>query len=174
MADEKGYPKWAVNNTSTQANDPANEINRAKGQPNKIAPSSSINGGVQTVTDGKTKVTTDVAVQERENYHSRSGQWPPCINPQCKSYGRSHPNCLCYGAGSGEDLYENFAHGGQVCKGLHKDDCEHYASGGVIAENQKFQNDPNYALDHTAISHGLLGLLTKVGHSKSHDPHKHY
>lgn len=48
--------------------------------------------------------------------------YPPCINPSCKSYGKSHPNCRCYGGHSGtKGEHENmfFAEGGEV-KGIHK------------------------------------------------------
>ena len=57
-----------------------------------------------------------------------SGQkYPPCLNPQCKSYGKSHPNCRCWGPGGPEKLAE----GGDVehfCSGdnAHMPGCEHY------------------------------------------------
>lgn len=34
--------------------------------------------------------------------------------------------------------------------------------------------NPAAAVDSAAVSHGLLGLLTKVGRSKSENPHKHF
>lgn len=66
--------------------------------------------------------------------------YPPCINPSCKSYGHSHPNCRCYGGqsehtGSGEAGH--FAQGGEVndkyfCNDAraHFKDCEYYSDGG--------------------------------------------
>lgn len=68
--------------------------------------------------------------------------YPPCINPSCKSYGRSHPNCRCYGGisehtGSGEAGH--FAEGGEVEKEYYCDNnrphfknCEYYAGGGEV------------------------------------------
>ncbi len=55
----------------------------------------------------------------------------PCLNPHCKSYGHSHPNCRCYNGG------ESFAEGGEAKKEYYCDserkhfsNCE-YANGGV-------------------------------------------
>ena len=63
----EGYPKWAKDNTSTVPNDPANEINRAKGEPDKAAPSVKISGGTTTVGDGNSSTQysseTDPALQ---------------------------------------------------------------------------------------------------------------
>lgn len=57
----------------------------------------------------------------------------PCLNPQCKSYGKSHPNCLCYGGKQGNQL----AGGGEVEQYCSKDrphleGCEYYADGGGV------------------------------------------
>lgn len=51
----------------------------------------------------------------------------PCLNPNCKSHGRPHPNCRCYG----------FAEGGEVqhfCSGdrVHKEGCEYFKDGGAV------------------------------------------
>jgi hypothetical protein len=51
----------------------------------------------------------------------------PCLNPHCKSQGKPHPNCRCYG----------FAEGGKVesaCakKIKHEPKCEYYAEGGDV------------------------------------------
>src|ERR1700722_1592408 len=96
--------------------------------------------------------------------------WPDyvCRNPSCKSYGHSHPGCKC-GSPMGADQY---AQGG--CVGIHNEDCIHFASGGQIEEQTKFETDPIHAIGHAALSTGLLGLLTKTGHSKSEDPHRHF
>lgn len=64
-----------------------------------------------------------------------SPMYPPCINPSCKSYGRSHPNCRCYGGN--EYAYEKMAEGGEV-KGfcshgarVHEKGCEYFKDGGM-------------------------------------------
>lgn len=134
-------------------------------------------GKAKVVKDGKTEVTTDytgkddVARGVRQAYFFQHGVFPPCINTSCKSYGRPHPNCLCYGNHSDAGTF--YAQGGEVCSSSlgHHEKCEHYAGGGQIEENMRFHNNPVESLDHAAVHHGLLGLLTKVGHSK--DTHKH-
>ena len=63
------------------------------------------------------------------------GHTPPCINPSCKSYGHSHPNCRCYGGKMG--MYGGFAEGGEVEKEnfcdanrTHFKGCEYFKAGG--------------------------------------------
>jgi hypothetical protein len=207
--DSGGYAKWSTPNTSTVPNDPANQINRAKGKPNSpppatsglgasvnaaegkgLAPTISQSHGEQSITDGKTKVTTsvptgsghDFARMAREGYKTQHGVYPPCLNSYCRSYGKPHPNCLCYGNGSDEEWanrpeYNSFkAHGGMVCiPGPHHESCEHFADGGQVIENQKFQNQPQDSLDHAGLLNGLLHLLTKLGDNGKHqDPYKHF
>jgi hypothetical protein len=53
--------------------------------------------------------------------------YPPCINPSCKSFGKSHPNCRCYGG--------KFAKGGEVgnfcdVDRKHDNGCEYFKDGG--------------------------------------------
>lgn len=147
--------------------------------PSKAAPSVEYSesklgeGPTKTVKDGNTTVQSSFSSNQRESFHNTTGQWPPCINPSCKSYGRPHPNCMCY-PGHAEENSE-YAKGGEVCSSGHGhiEQCEHFASGGEIEENLKFHNDPSSALDHVAAKHGLLHIMTKTGHSKSEDPHKH-
>lgn len=60
----------------------------------------------------------------------------PCLNPNCKSHGRPHPNCRCYGrmAEGGKVMNLRYcAHG----KG-HQSDCEYFKDGGQV--EQKRQN----------------------------------
>lgn len=75
--------------------------------------------------------------------------YPPCINPSCKSYGRSHPNCRCYGGGGGSVGEQgHFAKGGEVSKEYYCDNnrphfkkCELYADGGPVSQPPP-QNPP--------------------------------
>jgi hypothetical protein len=72
--------------------------------------------------------------------------YPPCINPSCKSYGKSHPNCLCYGGNSqhsGTGEAGHFAEGGEVEKEYYCDNnrphfkkCEYYAEGGDVKDDK--------------------------------------
>lgn len=176
--DSGGYAKWSTPNTSTVPNDPANQINRAKGEPQKAAPGITFHKNIETINDG----TTDVVVDRLNRENPQAGtlgvekqHYPPCINPTCKSFGKSHPNCLCYSGPGGSSLEQgHFAQGGQVCNGPHHESCEYFADGGQIIENQKFQNQPQDSLDHVGAQHGLLHLLTKTGHNgRSENQHKH-
>lgn len=92
----------------------------------------------------------------------------PCLNPNCRSHGRPHPNCRCY-SGGGEDT-GHLAKGGMVshCStgAPHLEDCEYFASGGMA-------ESPAKALGHAAAHHGLSGMLKSVGHAKMADPDKH-
>lgn len=65
--------------------------------------------------------------------------YPPCINPSCKSFGRSHPNCRCYGGGHAKEGM--FAKGGEVkhfCMDgdkSHQQGCEYFAAGGMALDD---------------------------------------
>lgn len=102
--------------------------------------------------------------------------YPPCINPSCKSYGRSHPNCLCYGGvgpkhGVGEA--GNFAEGGEVeekyfCNDnrAHFKDCEYYSQGGHVKGVHKSSMDERT---------GEWAGESKAGeHVRSSDLRKHH
>lgn len=51
----------------------------------------------------------------------------PCKNPNCKSHGRPHPNCKCYGLAEGGEV-------GFYCDSNqpHQQGCEYYSDGGDI------------------------------------------
>lgn len=120
----------------------------------------------------------------------------PCNNPNCRSYGKPHPNCKCGGGGlrasagrtwekvkgvasSVAETYgasgasEGYANGGEVhhCSTLmpHDELCEHFANGGQVQENQQFAQDPALSLDHAIIAKGLHHVLSKSGHTRSQD-----
>lgn len=59
-----------------------------------------------------------------------AGKYLPCMNPSCKSHGKPHPNCRCWGQ---KEAF--FAGGGEVesyCGSdrAHNSDCEYFAEGG--------------------------------------------
>lgn len=83
--------------------------------------------------------------------------YEPCENRSCKSYGKPHPNCRC------------FAKGGSVCSGPHQPGCEYFADGGPVYQ----PSNPNVAIGHATIHHGLLGLLKNVGRASMASPEKH-
>lgn len=71
---------------------------------------------------------------------------PPCINPSCKSFGQSHPNCRCYGGKMG--MYGGYAKGGEVenfCSEdrKHEEGCEYYADGGGPV-GKDFEMSPDF------------------------------
>lgn len=63
----------------------------------------------------------------------------PCLNPNCKSHGKPHPNCHCY-----DGVGEHMAEGGEIteycAKGMpHKPGCEYYADGGDVPKYEDSQ-----------------------------------
>lgn len=77
----------------------------------------------------------------------------PCKNPSCKSHGRPHPNCHCYG---------NMAEGGEVshfCSEdrMHEETCEHFAVGGSVPSH-KHAGDSISSFFGDAGLHGLLKI----------------
>ena len=127
------------------------------------------------------KMGNDVAIGARQAYFKQHGSYPPCINTNCRSYGRRHDNCLCYGNTSDAGINYGMAKGGVVdghfcsTNRRHNPKCEYYAEGGDVLEQQapqQFQDNPEDTLWHAAVEHGLMGLLTDVGHKKLTDPGK--
>lgn len=82
----------------------------------------------------------------------------PCLNPNCKSHGKPHPNCRCYGS---------FAKGGVVghfCDNnlSHDKKCEHYT------EDKPQAGDAHHSVSSYLMKHGLHGLL-EMGSKPSDD-----
>jgi hypothetical protein len=109
--------------------------------------------------------------------------WPRyvCRNPSCKSYGKSHPHCRCGAPGTRETMSGHqqgyaYASGGEVhyCESCqpHQEGCEFLADGGEIEAHHEIETNPGLSVAHAAVTHGLLHVLTKTGHSKSEDPNK--
>lgn len=84
-------------------------------------------------------------------YHS-----PPCINPSCKSYGKPHPNCRCYGGkldvGRGGMMNQaRYAEGGEVksycdMKMPHQKGCAYYNEGtGEVKKEDEVAPEPTPA-----------------------------
>lgn len=65
------------------------------------------------------------------------GGYLPCLNPHCKSQGKSHPNCKCY---------SHMAEGGEAsfCGSprAHDEGCEYYADGGEVPMEDLPQEAP--------------------------------
>ena len=91
-------------------------------------------------------------VEGRSQYNWEHGI--PCSNPQCKSYGKPHPNCQCGGgiphaapsgaraAGPSKSVTSQYAEGGNVeddqqhpCDGPHEPSCEFYAGNSEVGKN---------------------------------------
>lgn len=77
----------------------------------------------------------------------------PCKNPNCKSHGKPHPNCHCYGA---------MAHGGDVshyCSEAraHDQACEYFAAGGQVVPNHE---DAHHSVSAYLAHGGLAGVLS--------------
>lgn len=68
--------------------------------------------------------------------------YPPCLNPSCKSFGKSHPNCRCYGGNPEGKESHLFAEGGAVEKEYycdanrtHRKGCEYFKDGGGVGSD---------------------------------------
>ncbi len=82
----------------------------------------------------------------------------PCQNPECKSYGKPHPNCRCW------DKVPAYAEGGEIfnCKGPHNPDCEYFAEGGEGPRSG--EEVPLDAVDDKEVHDpGPPGLFTPKG-----------
>lgn len=110
-----------------------------------------------------------------------AADWPTyvCRNPNCKSYGKSHPNCECgapYSSLAKDHPGEFYADGGEVrhCDSgqIHHESCDHFADGGTIQANHEFETNPTLAVDRSIAHHGLLHALTHTGRSKSENLNK--
>jgi len=72
----------------------------------------------------------------------------PCQNPSCKSFGKSHPNCRCYGG---------MAEGGEVkhfceMKKAHDENCEYFAQGGNTSQDLSGQDFDSLKADMPSMS----------------------
>lgn len=68
----------------------------------------------------------------------------PCKNPNCKSHGRPHPNCKCYGYAEGGIVDAHYCDSPRH----HKPWCEHYqklSDGGTAQKLPSFDDMPNEA-----------------------------
>lgn len=84
----------------------------------------------------------------------------PCRNPNCKSYGKIHPNCRCYAAGG---LVSACALGSK-----HSPECHYYADGGEVKPKS-----PGHMVGHAAAHSGLAALLKNAGKASLAEPEKH-
>src|ERR1700761_1340672 len=84
----------------------------------------------------------------------------PCLNPNCSSNGRPHPNCRCYvGMADGGE-----AHTLCLNNGKHKSHCVYFmAEGGAP---QELPPDPEISLTQAVAHHGLSGVLQNTGQAK--------
>lgn len=77
----------------------------------------------------------------------------PCKNTACKSHGKPHPNCRCYG---------DMAEGGDVAPYCDKSQdhlpaCEYYSKGGVVGTLAN--EDPHHSVAGHFLHSGLTGVL---------------
>ncbi len=92
---------------------------------------------------------------------TQDGAYLPCQNPNCKSHGKSHPNCRCYG-GRGDVL---MAEGGMVeqyCNGDHMPTCEYYKAGDkVVDENHLSLAEGGMVRNEKAAKHAHAYMKAK-------------
>lgn len=87
-------------------------------------------GGTDIVIKALNRQAPPLGPKGAADYHS-----PPCINPSCKSYGKPHPNCRCYGGKMG--MHGGYAEGGKVenfCSSnrAHDTNCQYFPYGGPV------------------------------------------
>lgn len=98
-----------------------------------------------------------------------AGTEAPCKNPNCKSYGRPHPNCRCYGGYAEGGIVKHYCSMGNK----HESTCEYFAEGGDVEEALPPKPHPLTTKGYAAVHHGLHGLLTKVGNATPSEPEKY-
>lgn len=79
----------------------------------------------------------------------------PCKNPNCKSEGKPHPNCKCYGAMAKGGEVEHFCSRNMH----HEPSCKYFAKGGEAKVPEKQEMDPSHAISGYIAHHGGAGLL---------------
>lgn len=72
--------------------------------------------------------------------------YEPCHNPNCKSFGKPHPNCRCHGSFAGGGKVENFC----SSDNSHEPGCQYFSDGGDVS--------------HTTIDDGGYSVLGNVLH----------
>lgn len=80
----------------------------------------------------------------------------PCLNPSCKSHGRPHPNCRCYGFSDGGEV-------GSYCSEAraHKEDCEYYFSdGGLVPNYDELEPSPTETPNYDDLPEGGVEVQT--------------
>lgn len=120
--------------TGSKPSKPADSSNTMPGSPTeaKDAFTEPDDGGTDAVLASLQKESPPFgALGTTEKQHL-----PPCINPSCKSYGKPHPNCRCYGYGRGPEMGK-FAEGGKVedfCSkdNAHHPDCQYFKDKGLV------------------------------------------
>lgn len=80
----------------------------------------------------------------------------PCKNSSCKSHGKPHPNCKCYGGFAGGGKVEPFCSSDK----MHEKTCEYYAEGGDVVPQHP---DPEMAVASYLSHGGLHGLIDGPG-----------
>lgn len=91
----------------------------------------------------------------------------PCSNPNCKSYGKPHPNCKCGSPMANGGAVVDFCSGGNI----HNSNCEYFQGGGQV--QVQYQDNPEDTIGHASVDNGLLGLLKNVGKPSMKEPEKH-
>jgi len=93
----------------------------------------------------------------------------PCKNSSCKSYGKSHPNCRCWGSMAQGGSVQSYCDKSQP----HRRDCKYFKDGGEVhTEDIPKHADTNEAVSHF-LSHGIHHVLKMKGESPDKDLDKY-
>src|SRR5580698_3559578 len=102
--------------------------------------------------------------------------YPPCLNPNCKSHGQSHPNCRCHPPGkTAGQMAEGGSVDGFCASGLPHDlSCEYFVDGGAVEatpdenpaglplDDQSAANEAQYGGIANETATALMGGLNTV------------
>lgn len=78
----------------------------------------------------------------------------PCKNPACKSHGKPHPNCKCYGDMAEGGAAEPFC----SKENPHQATCEYFSSGGTVGHLES-----SHAVSGHISHDGIIGMLKMDG-----------
>jgi hypothetical protein len=102
----------------------------------------------------------------------------PCLNPNCSSHGKPHPNCQCYGG---------YAEGGEVksicaSKKAHNNGCQYYKDGGEVKASSPSLGSIKLDLkqfkhkesgdNSTTLEHKKDGHILTIQHGKLSKEHR--
>lgn len=94
----------------------------------------------------------------------------PCLNPNCKSHGRPHPNCRCYSGLSKGGSVDHFCSSDNP----HQEGCEYYMSEGGEIDPSKVVPDEDIDPSAVKVDEEIPADQVKVDSDKYGSPEQHW